>query len=79
MRREAAEGAIAKRLGFVAARLRGEHLFESGFTVADAYLYVMLRWARAKALDVPAPLPAYFDRIEARQGVRAALQHEGLA
>ena len=77
--KQAAEAILARRLGFLAARLRGDYLFGSGFTVADAYLYVMLRWARAKTLGVPDPLPAFFDRIEARPAVRLALQHEGLA
>jgi glutathione S-transferase len=77
--KQAADGILAKRLGFLAARLRGEHLFDSGFTVADAYLYVMLRWARATKLELPEPLRAYFDRIEARPGVREALRHESLA
>jgi len=75
----AAEEIVAKRLGFLAARLRGEHLFDSGFTVADAYLYVMLRWARAKNLNLPEPLVAFFERVDARPAVQRALQHEGLA
>jgi len=77
--RQAAEAIVAKRLAVLEPRLRGEHLFESGFSVADAYLYVMLRWTRAKQLDLREPLAAYFDRIEARPGVREALRHEGLA
>ena len=48
-------------------------------SVADAYLYVMLRWARMLELDVPEPLPAFAERMEARPAVRLALQHEGLA
>jgi glutathione S-transferase len=39
----------------------------------------MLRWARMQKLDVPEPLPAFFDRMEARPAVRLALQHDGLA
>jgi glutathione S-transferase len=77
--KQAAEEILGRRLGFLAARLQGEHLFGSSFTVADAYLYVMLRWARAKSLDLPEPLPAFFGRVEARPAVRLALQHEGLA
>jgi glutathione S-transferase len=76
--RNAAEGILGKRLGFLADRLRGEYLFGSSFTVADAYLYVMLRWGRAKKLDLPEPLPAFFDRVEARPAARLALQQEGL-
>ncbi len=39
----------------------------------------MLRWARMKGLDLPEPLPAYFERVDARPAVRLALQHEGLS
>ena len=76
---QAAQDAIRKRLGFLADRLHGDYLFGSAFGVADAYCYVMLRWARAKELELPAPLPAFFDRVEARPAVQLALQHEGLA
>jgi glutathione S-transferase len=77
--KQAAHTLLAKRLGFIAERLQGDYLFGSAFSVADAYLYVMLRWGRAQALDLPAPLPAYFDRVHARPSVRLALKHEGLA
>jgi glutathione S-transferase len=76
---QAARDAIRKRLGFLADQLHGDYLFGSAFGVADAYCYVMLRWARAKELELPAPLPAFFDRVEARPAVQLALQHEGLA
>jgi glutathione S-transferase len=52
------------------------HLDES---VADAYLYVMLRWAGMQRLEVPEPLPAFVQRMEARPAVRQALADEGLA
>jgi glutathione S-transferase len=77
--KEAAHGLLAKRLGFVAERLRGDYLFGSEFSAADAYLYVMLRWGRAQELTLPPPLPAYFDRVHSRPSGRLALQHEGLA
>lgn len=77
--KEAARTIIDKRFGFIADRLAGDYLFGRECSVADAYLYVMLRWARMSALDVPEPLPAFFDRVEARPAVRVALQNEGLA
>jgi glutathione S-transferase len=77
--KEAARQIIGVRLGFLADRLAGDYLFGSEFSVADAYLYVMLRWARMQQLDMPEPLPAFVDRVEARPAVRLALQHEGLA
>jgi glutathione S-transferase len=76
---QAAQGAIRKRLGFLADRLHGDYLFGGAFSVADAYCYVMLRWARAKELELREPLPAFFDRMETRPAVRLALEHEGLA
>ena len=77
--KQVAEDAIRRRLCFVAGRLQGDYLFGSECSVADAYLYVMLRWARMQTLDLPEPLPAFADRMEARPAVRLALQHEGLA
>jgi glutathione S-transferase len=77
--KQAAEEVIGGRLGFLAERLRGEYLFGSRFSAADAYLYVMLRWARMQKLDLPEPLAAFADRVEARPAVQLALQHEGLA
>ena len=76
--KQVAADAIRRRLGFIAARLEGEYLFGRECSVADAYLYVMLRWAQGSGLDVPAPLPAFIERMEARPAVRLALQHEGL-
>jgi glutathione S-transferase len=77
--KKVAEDAIRRRLAFVAERLRGDYLFGSEASGADAYLYVMLRWARMQKLEVPEPLPAFIERMEARAAVRQALQHEGLA
>jgi glutathione S-transferase len=77
--KQAAQAAIRKWLDFVAARLRGDYLFGNEFSVADAYLFVMLRWARMRGLDLTEPLPAFVERMNARPAVQLALQHEGLA
>jgi len=76
--KQVAEDSIRRRLAFVAERLEGDYLFGREASVADAYLYVMLRWARMQELDVREPLPAFALRMEARPAVRLALQHEGL-
>jgi len=55
-------------------------LLGSRFTVADVYLYVVTRWAKAVALslhDMPA-LDAWFDRVAERPAVQDALRAEGL-
>jgi glutathione S-transferase len=75
----AAGQAIGARLGYLAERMQGEFLFGARFTVADAYLFVMLMWAAQCGLTPPDPLPAYVARLKARPAVRLALEHEGLA
>ena len=67
---------LAKRFGYLAKGLKGDYLFGSRFTVADAYLFTMLTWAKANGLALPEPLPAYFERVKARPAVREALEHE---
>lgn len=49
--------------------------------IADAYLYVVLRWAHAKSIDLSGydELAAFFKRMEADPKVQAALKAEGLA
>ena len=69
---------IGKRLSYLAERMDGDYLFGSRFTVADCYLFVMLMWARKNDVDLPLPLPAYFDRVKARDSVATAMEHEGL-
>ena len=51
------------------------------FTAADAYLYTILRWARAMALDLSAAphLLGFMTRVEDRPKVQAVLKAEGLA
>jgi glutathione S-transferase len=77
--KEVARKMIAKRFDFLAERLSGPYLFGSECSAADAYLYVMLRWARMTRQDVPEPLPAFAERMEARPAVQLALRHEGLS
>lgn len=56
------------------------YLAGSAPSVADAYLYVVLRWAHAKGVDLSGQdnLAAFFKRMEADKGVQAALKAEGL-
>lgn len=50
------------------------------FTVADAYLFTVTRWAHALKLDLNGldALQSWFDRVAARPAVAAALKAEGL-
>ncbi len=68
--------AVARRLDLLETRIVGPYLFGEGFTGADAYLFVMLRWARAFHLPLPPKLGAFFDRVAQRGTVQQALAEE---
>jgi len=57
-----------------------DYLMGKQFTVADAYLYVMLRWAEGMKFDLSGlpNLMAYMARVAARPKVQEALVKEGL-
>jgi len=70
------------KLKHVDDKLAGrDYLMGGQFTVADGYLYTMLRWADAMKFDLSAlkNLTAYKARVAARPQVQAALKSEGLA
>jgi glutathione S-transferase len=70
------------RFQILANALEGkDYLAGETFSVADGYAYYTLRNLRrldAAALEQSAPLKAFFERVEARPAVRAALQAEAL-
>ena len=70
------------KLKHVDEKLSGhDYLMGKQFSVADGYLYTMLRWADAHKFDLSAlkNLTAYKARVAARPQVQAALKSEGLA
>jgi glutathione S-transferase len=69
---------LVKQLGYVEGKLGGDYLTGSAFTIADGYLFTMLRWAKATGVEYGPKLAAYFDRVAARAGVKRAMQEEGL-
>jgi len=75
----AAAQAVATRLAHLENRMAGAYLFGTDFTVADAYLFAMLRWAKGFALPLSPVMLTYFERVAERAGVRQALAEEGLA
>jgi glutathione S-transferase len=74
--RISAEIALIKRLHWLADRMEGRYLFGDQPTVADFYLFVMLRWAAKMGIAVPAAFVAFKDRMLARPNVRAAIEYE---
>ena len=73
---------LAGKFDYVAGRLGdGPFLMGADFTIADCYLFVVLRWTRIHHIDLgrwPA-LAAYVGRVAERPAVRAALHSEGIA
>jgi glutathione S-transferase len=74
--RAAAE--VGKRLGYLAESMDGDFLLGPNLSVADAYLFVMLTWARRNELQIPPRLEAFYARMSTRETVRTALAQEGL-
>ena len=71
---------LTLRLDYVASQLENRDYLETGFSVADAYLFTVLGWAdfvKLSLADWPV-LAEYRARIAARPAVQQALREEGL-
>lgn len=80
--KDIARANLERRLAYTARQLEGQdYLLGSDFSVADAYLFTVLGWAKFIQLDLGAwpVLVAYQARVAARPAVQAALKAEGLA
>jgi glutathione S-transferase len=72
---------IAKKLEWLAKQLEGRSfLTGEQFTVADGYLFTVLRWSKITDVDLtPWPVIGKFmERVAARPKVQEALKAEGL-
>lgn len=72
---------LEKKLQYVNASLKDDQWIGGArFTIADAYLFTVLRWARAIKLNMDGldHIASYMDRVAARPAVAAALKAEGL-
>jgi glutathione S-transferase len=79
--RNAVRATLGKRIAFVNTELGKSSFFRSEhFSVADAYLFTVLSWARYVKFDLT-PWPAvvsYLERIATRPAVHEAMVAEGL-
>jgi glutathione S-transferase len=72
---------IGKRFDWLDKQLAGrQYLMGDKFTVADAYLFTVLRWSSRVEIDIAKwpNLKTYMDRVGARPKVQAAMKAEGL-
>ncbi|EHM46374.1 MAG: glutathione transferase GstA [Yokenella regensburgei] len=76
-----ARAQLEKKMQYVDDSLKsGEWLSGTRFTIADAYLFTVLRWAYAVKLNMDGfkNIEAYMKRVAARPAVAAAMAAEGL-
>ena len=72
---------LASRFDWLDKQLAGrDYLMGKAFTVADAYLFVLLNWTKFQSIDLAKwpNLAAYQQRVGARPKVQEALKAEGL-
>lgn len=76
-----ARAMLTKRLPYVEAQLANKpYLMGDGFTVADAYLFVVMNWSNRVGFDLGTfpKIKEYLVRVAARPAVQAAMKAEGL-
>ncbi len=72
---------LTRRLAWLDGQLANKpYLLGNDYSVADAYAFVVLGWAKWVNLDLSpyAHIIAYLDRVGARPAVQAAMKKEGL-
>ena len=80
---DAMRQALSARFDFVSTKLDGkQYLMGDTFTVADAYLFAVIRWTELEMVKIDLskwPVLAHFkDRVAARPAVRAAMIAQGI-
>ena len=72
---------LGKRFDWLDQQLAGhQYLMGDKFTIADAYMFTVLRWAARVEIDLAKwpNVKAYVDRVAARPKVQEAMKAEGL-
>jgi glutathione S-transferase len=80
--KQIAKDNIARRIALIEDRLGDKQfLLGDSFSVADAYLYVILSWRQKLGVDLSGfpKVTALYERIRARPSVQSARKAEGLA
>ena len=76
-----ARKSVHRLLAIADAQLKGRDWIAGPRSVADAYLYVMIRWAHATGIDISdlKEIDRFYAAMNADAGVQRALKAEGLA
>ncbi|HET8552663.1 MAG TPA: glutathione S-transferase N-terminal domain-containing protein [Gammaproteobacteria bacterium] len=78
--RTKAKHVLRKHFEIINTQLEGRDWLAGERSIADPYLYVLLRWARGLKIDLSGldNLPKFVERMEADAGVKKVLAEEGL-
>lgn len=80
--KQAARTILNRRLGYVDGKLlaQGPYALGEQFSVADCYLFTILRWCQPMQIDTSSwqRIQDYMNRVAARPAVQEALKAEGL-
>ncbi|PJO77995.1 glutathione S-transferase family protein [Neisseria brasiliensis] len=71
---------VSDYFGLVNEALHNQDYLTGELTIADVYVYVVLRWAKAFNIDLSHldKLEGFYQRVEADEGVQKALKTQGL-
>ncbi|WP_066959889.1 glutathione transferase GstA [Microbulbifer sp. Q7] len=71
---------LGKRFHYVEEKMAGDYLMGDDFCIADAYLFTVYNWCSKVEVDTGRwpKLKAFAERMSQREGVRKAMQAEGL-
>jgi glutathione S-transferase len=74
------KGLAARQFPFLEKALAGRDYLMGDFTVADGYLFTVLRWTNVHKIDLSAfpNIVAFMKRVTARPAVQEAMKAEGL-
>jgi glutathione S-transferase len=76
--RENARARLRQLFGIVDGQLKGRDWIAGARSIADPYLFVMVRWAKAQKIDLSGldNLDRFFKRMESDPGVRKVIGQE---
>lgn len=77
---QAARASIVRMLGQADAHLASHPWLGDAISVADVYLFVILRWAKGMKIDLSSlpNLAGFYDRVAADPGVQKVMAEEGI-
>lgn len=73
---------LTKQFDFVSSRLNQAHfLMQTHYTIADSYLFTLLRWCKAVGIDLSQwpTLMGHHERVKSRPATMKTLKAEGIS